>query len=427
MDSIVTPVAEASGTANLLLAHLDREGYPFAMLKSEICSTQSGECVRFEVDSGPKIDSVRFRIQPTESVPSRLLSRPLGGSVAFYRPNLLADVPSLLESNSYISLATTRVPMVDTTIRGLMVVPVDVTIRRSLFVDGAVSWSSTDNRGFVGDLDLDLINLFRNGESVSFQFYGDKQLQKADISLAVPWVFDTPFLIRGAGSIEVLREKYGRLEGSGGVGYRIGGLWECGFAGRYYELSDSLVKRTFAGVTVTMDRYRPPLRAGAMVWGTKLSAGSGVLRDGASRMPRSDFSASGEMQVPLNRRFAVGIEGFAGAVAVSTPEQLHRTEKIRVGGSRSVRGYTEQEKSFVGVGLARTELRFYFSETGSIFLLGDPAFGVPVHFLRDEIEYLFGYGAGVRIPAGKMNVAVIWARHFREGSGAGRIHVGIRN
>ncbi len=419
----------AGFSADSIVRELSDQGYPFVSVQPKIVGGENRDSAFFVVDSGQFVDSVTVLFVPSEPIPSRLFVRPIGGIEHRYGTDLFDRIPRLLETNKYISFAETGVPQVatvdDTT---KMILPVTVKIQRNLFVDGALSWSSGDNRGVIGYLDLDLLNLFRVGESVILSVYGDKELQKASIGVMVPWFLNSPFSLKTSGAAEVLREEYGRLEATLGAGYRLGGTWEAGMSGKYYELSDSSnAKRTFTGISLSLERFRPPFKRAKFDWGTKLSAGSGILHELQSSIPRSDFSVNLDLQIPCNRVIALGGAFDFGAVAVTIPEKLHSTEKVRVGGVNSIRGYNEQQKSYVGVGSVRSELRFYFSEKGSFFLFGDPAVGVPVYFSSQDVEYLFGYGGGVRIPAGKVNFTLIWARHCDEGSGPGRIHVGIRN
>ncbi len=418
-----------SQIADSLVDILVFSNYPFAVVNSNISVNEQFQ-IDFEIDSGVYVDSLKLKFYSHEPIKQWLLSMPIGGDrQRSYDYNLLHEVEKVLEVQPYITSVSIGAPeLVTMSDTSTVYFPVLISSLRSLFFDGSVVWSSEGEGSLVGYLDISLLNLFWSGEEIAFQFYGDDVIQKATLETEIPYILRTPFSLNGLGKVEVGKGEYGYLEGKIGVNYDIWLVWQAGFGFRYYEVTDEIGdQRQFAGVELSLQKRRVPFYYGAYQWGTRFVAGTGVTIETEEKTPRGDFSVHAQFQWKLPKRFALGLDLFTGAVATERLVDLHETEKIRVGGAASIRGYNENNYSFVGTGYTRNELRYYFPHSGSLFLFGDIGGGVINDFEVDNFKMLFGYGAGIRIPARKIHFSLMWARHYKEPLGPGRIHVGLGN
>lgn len=422
-SEIISHVADSLISANV------REGYLFSSVIPEI---NEGDtiAVRLNVDSGAYVDSLSYQFYCPKPVKPWIFSRALGvdGKSAFSY-ELISDAETLLDLQNYVHAVSVGLPQVvsleDTT---SVVLPVFIESNRTLFFDGSVVWSSQEGGGLVGYLDLAVQNLFWAGEKIEFDFYGDKEIQRAKLNIGIPYLRNLPLSFSLMGNVEVGKNEYGFLEGKFGVDYDIWRVWQAGLGFHYYEVTqEEGDQRRFVGVDLTLKKRAVPFTSEGFQWKGNLRAGSGVTIDSTGRLPIGDAEVKLEFQWPLPGKFAIGEKAFVGAVATEESHKLHRTEKKRIGGVGSLRGYSENQYAFLGTGILQSELRFYFQKNGTLFLFGDVAGGVEDHFSADDFTFLFGYGAGIRIPTRKLRFTLVWARHYKEPVGPGRLHVGIGN
>jgi outer membrane protein assembly factor BamA len=415
--------------ADSIITSLVFENYPFASVNSHVTVTDTFH-VDFTVDSSVYVDSIEYRFSVDSPLKPWLLQRAIGGkTVVAYDYSHLQQVESILKYQPFIQGVTMSAPLLRSLAdSSTVVVPIGVDANRSLFFDGSVVWSSEGDGGLVGYLDIALLNLFWAGEQINFDFYGDDLIQRANLESTIPYLARSPFSLNLKGMMEVGDKEYGYLEGGIGVDYDIWLIWQAGFGFRYFEVTDDEGdQRTFAGIKLSLKRRGREFQYGPFQWDCQLEAGSGVTVESDEKMPRGDFSTAFRFQWPLPQRFALAIAVHGGAIATERKEELHQTEKIRVGGVSTIRGYSENSYAFIGTGYLKNELRYYFPYRGSLFLFGDIGGGVAEEFTIENFRMLFGYGLGIRIPAKKIHFSLIWARHYREPVGPGRIHVGIGN
>jgi len=415
-----------SSTIDSLLSLLTTTNYPFAVITPHITKKET-VWVNLEIDTGTFVDSISFEIFCVEPIKPWLLSIPVGHKTPF-TIDAIVDVQERISALLYVNTISTgklqTVVNQDTT---SVIVPLFIDTKRSFLFDGSIVWSSENGGGVVGYLDASLVNSFWLGESINFNFYGDDNIQRASLNTEFPYLFRLPLTFDFWGDIEVGRDEYGYLETGLSVNYAIQNRWSAGLGGKYYELTEANESRKYGGVLLTLERKRKEFKRGEYQWGMEMIAESGVRTDSSSTLPQGEISSDFQFQWPVSKRFAIGSDLFIAAIASTELGKLHPLEKYRIGGAHSLRGYSENQFSFVGTSLFQNEFRFYYSTTGMLFTFIDAGAGVRTKFTRGDVTTLMGYGAGIRIPTGRVIFSLVWARHINESNGVGRVHVGIGN
>ncbi len=409
-----------------ILSSLINQNYPFAKISPTIVHSDTS-LITLKIDSGVFVDSLSYELLCEEPIKPWLLSIPVGPKIPYQIESIL-DISERVSSLEYVNAVSVGAPqMVGRRDTSSIVVPLFVQTKRSFLFDGSIVWSSENGGGIVGYLDATLTNSFWLGESIEFNFYGDDHIQKASLETSFPFLFKLPLTFDFWGDIEVGRDEYGYLEAGLAAKYAIQNRWSAGLGGKYYEVTEDDDTRKYGGVILSLQKSRDDFSRGKFQWGMLLLAESGVRSDTTTTLPQGDVSTELSFQWPLSQRLAIGANLFTAAIASTELNKLHSIEKHRVGGAHSLRGYSENQFAFVGTSILQSEFRFFFSDTGMLFSFIDAGAGVKTKFTRDDITSLMGYGAGIRIPTGRVIFSLVWARHRNDISNAGRVHVGIGN
>ncbi len=413
-------------TIDSILSSLINSNYPFAKISPTLNHTDTS-WINLEVDSGIFVDSISFETFCEEPIKSHLLSIPVGSKKPYNLESIL-EIDDKISSLKYVNSVSVGSPQVignsDTS---SVIIPLFVKTKRTFLFDGSIVWSSENGGGVVGYLDAMLTNSFWLGESIIFNFYGDDDIQKASLKTEFPYLFKLPLTFDFWGNIEVGRDEYGYLEAGLAVKYAIQNRWSAGLGGKYYELTEDENARKYGGVILSLQKSRESFSRGQFQWGMLLLAESGVRSDTNATLPQGDVSTEFSFQWPLSHRLAIGADLFTAAIASTELHKLHSIEKHRVGGAHSLRGYSENQFAFVGTSILQSEFRFFFSDTGMLFSFVDAGAGVKTKFTQNNLTKVMGYGAGIRIPTGRVIFSLVWARHIDDLSNVGRVHIGIGN
>ncbi len=343
-----------------------------------------------------------------------------------------------LRSRSYISEAAALPPLIAPNSDTLpepehkIIVPFVVNDRSGLGLDGAAGMEAgTGERArFFGNVLFSFVNLFRRAEEAHFSYSGDRFRQKLDLSYTQPWLPGAPVAASVGGGLEVISETYGYMFGNIGLFYEPAVRWYTGIKMVGNSVSKNINAEGengfFAGADIVLDYTPEPYRDG--VWGRELSisAGSGIARK--SRMHNRshiDFIAGGHLPLPFHTAFLLRIR--SGHI-ITRENDLVASEKYRVGGGGSLRGYIEDEFAFKTVVYGQSEYLYYFQNKTPIYLFLDGGIGFENEIGGKEFyRKMVGYGIGIRIPAPVGIFSIEWARNIGDTKSPGRIHAGFRN
>jgi translocation and assembly module TamA len=438
------PALYDAGKINQRAAHIidcmARTGYPFATVAVELISSEMRDSisVKFTIEADQK-----YRFSSPELIGKYSTSKKLLLNDITIREGEVFDMEMVkesqrrLRSRSYIAdvipgppaVLTNPGQPVDTAQR--VSVPMEIVDRSGLGLDGAIGVESTEGKPRIqGNLLFSFLNLFHTGESVQFEYAGDKTQQRLQFHLSKPWIFNLPLTVSAGGGMEVIQKQYGYVFAKLRLVGEAGPMWRAGIGFNINETTPSQDTigdyGTFYGADLILYRIPEENRAGQFSSEILIETGSGMAKK-SKRYTRSHFDFSGGIHLPLFRNQAV-VTRLVSKHIITTEKELVPAEMYRVGGANSIRGYAENEFPFRTVVYGQLEYLLYFIKTGSVFIFTDGGAGFKQEVgLRYDHSFLLGYGLGVRLPSKLGSMEIGWARNYREKRGMGRIHFRIKN
>ena len=371
-----------------------------------------------------------FDMMRVEESRSRLLLRPYISSVEVSSPSVLLEPVMTPDSFSDSSQAA-RLDRV--------LVPFSCTDNSGLGFDGALSFQAggqSPSNTFFGIINLSLLNLLHSGEAAQLSYNGQKDMQKLEMSLSKPFLFDFPLFASAGFGLEIKQDSYGYLHGDLTALTDLWTLWQFGLSFKGHTVSvasdslDTLVNDyQFYGVDVILKRQKERYRAGTTAKGFEISTGSGIAQTGTRQFNRWHVDLMADVHVPLTMRWAIACRLKAASIFSDPLDTLQTVELYRTGGYASLRGYTDNEFAFKSVAFSQLEFLYYFRSEASIYIFADGGAGLGAlsEFKLDNATKMLGYGIGIRIPVAIGLASIEWARNYKETQGLGRIHVGIQN
>jgi outer membrane protein assembly factor BamA len=313
-------------------------------------------------------------------------------------------------------------------------VPFFIKDRTGLGIEGALGFNSRQGgKTFLqGDLTLSFLNLFHSGESASLLYAGDRTYQKFHVEASKPWLFGYPLQASASFGVEIHENSYGYLSGDATALLELQNDWTAGITARGTETSTDSSRRTwqYFGVDFLLSRVGEPLQKNIFSSELSLAAGGGIA-DRERNFTRSHVEFTGGIHAPLwgSQAFRVRVVS-KHLITDEDTNMLVAAEKFRVGGYRSVRGYSENEFAFRTVAYNQLEYLYYFSRRGSAYIFLDDGFGFERSLTRarwGERTIFLGYGLGIRVPAKLGTLTLEWARNRSDRSSWGRINVKVTN
>jgi outer membrane protein assembly factor BamA len=423
----------ASAVSNIInqkVLELADKGYPFAKISPKFSGDTRETILKLIEEKGFFAINTNLKFISDKKISPWLLSRSslFDDGEKFNYSQILASVKKI-ETQPYIFSAKMGGPAIaenngDTT----LIVPVFVSPQKSLFIDGALSWASEPDNRLTGNISLSLVNLLTIGEEFNFLYFGDSEFQQTEVDIFIPYFLKLPISLFGSFNMELSQNNYALFGATAGIAYDVWKIWRAGLGVDYYELDEQEPpkNRRYTGAILTLKKLYTQYERGQLEWRCDLSAGTGIRQEESNSYALGEGEATLALQVPI-KRFALYSQLFVGAKAINSNDTLHATEKFRIGGSQSVRGYLEREFPFIAATYLKNEIRYYFSKRGALYIFGDPATGIKNSYDISDSKTLFGYGAGIHIPVRKFNFTLEWAKNIDKPSGFGVLHFSIGN
>jgi len=135
----------------------------------------------------------------------------------------------------------------------------------------------------------------------------------------------------------------------------------------------------------------------------------------------------GEVVIPLGGPQVLDV-GFHGAQVTSNEPFIPITEQFRFGGTRTVRGYREDELRGSRVGWANVEFRYLMGRRSRAFLFLDTGYYFRKEPPGGKVEGLkVGYGFGFRVETRLGVIGVDYGLGQGDSFSNGKVHVGLIN
>jgi hypothetical protein len=368
-----------------------------------------------------------FDLRKVEESREKLLSRPYVASVDVSSPAVTLDAALAPDTGA----ARGAVLPLDK-----VMVPFSCADKSGFGLEGALTFQAggaSVKNSLYGIVNISLLNILHAGETGELSYNGQQGLQRLELSVSKPYLLDFPVFASGDFGLEIQQDSYGYLHGGLEGLMELRAYWQLGLAVTAHEVQTSGDSGTsssnYVGADIILTRAAKPYRAGELCRGFTLRTGSGIAHNDGRQFNREHVEATGDLQVPLTKRWAVAGR-LVGETIVSDPADTLRTAELyRTGGYNSVRGYSDQEFAFKTVAYAQTECLFYFSPDGALYVFADEGFGFGPQdpMTVPSATRLFGYGLGIRIPSKIGEAAIEWGRNYQDTKSLGRVHISIMN
>lgn len=315
-------------------------------------------------------------------------------------------------------------------------------------VIGYIPSTTTGQSGYVTGLaSIAMRNLFGTGRKLSFNWQReDRNSQELGIRYVEPWILGTPVNIGGGFLQRQQDTSYVRrvldLKSELMISEELSASLLFG-SESVIPSADSAASRVFRSATTTYgielqydtrdDLYSPTS-------GVRYTTDYSFGRKRITNIPVA-FSTSVKSRATV-QRFALDLDVYLStflhqvlAFGVHGRElqsgQLEEGEMFRLGGTRTLRGYRENQ--FIGsrVAWSNTEYRFLMARRSFIYGFVDGGY-----YLRpaDEVRgipksdaFKYGYGIGVQLETGLGNLGVSFALGQGDTFATGKIHFGLIN
>lgn len=324
---------------------------------------------------------------------------------------------------------------------------------------GILPGEGTAGTRLAGEIDLDLVNVFRRMEAISLHWQSPgNDVQQIDLELEQPWLFGRSF---GADfNLHMFRQDttYLTVLAEAGILFHLPGRSIIRVFGKTF--GTSLIAETgkaAAGVTAAADvsgrllgmsyshgriaNRLNPYRG----WDISASAGAGnkkvVLPSGyhTGEKERTSGYAEGTARlrwfVPVTPSTTLMVASLSGIRlnpgAASEQDYFFANELFLLGGLHTLRGFDERSIAASSYSIKRIEYRYLFDGSGNIFLFFDGmAYSrkLPGSTISD-VPFGFGTGMAFDTRAGQFSISYALGRQhgnpvsFR----SAKVHIGIVN
>lgn len=441
-----------------LLARYERIGYPFTQCRVENFVTRLGDeadtlDIVLNIDESQQVTIDEIRVEGNkETDPSVVVRETRIASGEVFNPTKVDAIKPRLKRLNIFSDVSDPELYVRNDISGLLIKVQEGSTNTFDGVIGYIPGSGADQSGYVtGLVSVSMRNLFGTGRKLNFKWSReDRSSQELGVRYLEPWIFNLPanigggFLQRQQDSSYVRRVLDLKAELMLSEELSIAGLFNSESV--IPSAGDSAFSRVFqssivsAGVEILYDtrddaysptsgaRYRTDYQYGTKRI-SKIPPNLVNQVPGKSTVQRFTLDLDFYLSTFTRQVLAIGVRGRE--LQNGRPEE---GEMFRLGGSRSLRGFRENQ--FIGSRLAwsNTEYRFLlarrsffygFIDAGYYFRPADNARTIPI--LKSE-AFKYGYGIGIQLETGLGMLGVSFALGSDNPSFSnGKIHFGLIN
>ncbi len=433
-----------------LLTRYDQHGFPYCRIEVSRIQTKGERLtIQLTIHEGPFIRVDGFRVEGNKVTKSYVITREfrLKPGEPFDQRRLNLGRTRLLRSGLFTGV---NVPELDVNSRGDgAIIVVHVQEDRFSTFDGIMGYAPgvNGNGGFLtGNFTLSMNNLGGAGRRVEAAWIRRDPLS-SDIRLDYeePWMFGIPLTVAmNFGHLNqdttFTATQFGlslkwpltmTVDGYGRLGWRR--IIPDSLSA--FALAPSRELNARLGLTIdSRDHVLNPLRGAhfelSVEFGLRFNESRPVFQPERSRIQTSMVRVDIEQFIPTIRRHTalIGIH----VVNISTGEQvLPVSQQIRFGGTRTLRGYRENEFQGARVAWSNFEYRILLSSRSRFFTFFDAGYFESPRRTSGGVETLretkIGYGLGIRLESSLGILGIDYGIGEEDSPLNGKVHIRFRN
>jgi outer membrane protein insertion porin family len=449
---------EVETTISSLLTDLENRGFPFALLKIQSVhlydDSSSGEHfadLYLTLEEGRKSRIDKIEVKGNNSTKDYVIIRELRIDTGEeYSQEKVENLPRRLNKLRYFDPISLPQFYVDSQNNGVL--QINVKERNTNNFDGILGYvpPAKDNEsGYVtGLVNVTLRNIFGTGRAAAVRWQKlTRESQELDLKYLEPWLFGYPFNINA--------ELFQRIQDSTYVQRRIGGALEflaTEDISAYAFISTEEVIPTERQVPVFTVYNSSTLTTGLSLKidlrDDPLATLNGFLFETGYSFSRKKINGPAEYITPgletkINlQRITAGFSAyyelfFRNIVAISVNGRelrgpfFEQSDLWRFGGTRTVRGYREEQFLASRIAWSNLEYRLMLTQRSYAFVFFDAGY----YFIQDDPDrrisenedFIFGYGVGITVETAIGLLGVSFALAQGDSFSEGKIHFGILN
>ncbi len=436
---------KVSGFLQLVLNTYENQGYPFVSISlSDITLTKGAVRARLIVNKGKRIVIDSLISRGSDVVSQKVLERLTGLSTgSWYNQQALEESQTRLMSTAYIKSDRPVEVGFFSDKAWVYFTPVKQASNHfDALIGFAPGGNSSTKLNLTGHINLGLINLFQQGESLSFKWEAPGSGTQRLVSHAViPYLMGWPIGL--SGGVELYKRDTSYLTLESEIGFRVSlqpNHWldlqmvnrSSSEMGQVKDRNLQEFKLTLVRLSYMLDKLQPVIypRSGWYIqprigFGRKMISGDGA---GLINKNHIEIDADIGLLLQIGKQFGFSFTGTGG---YRSGMDLAENEKYRLGGYTILKGFQEESLTADMFAVASAECRFYLSEGSNLHLFTD--FGYLANHSADVNEPLLPIGVGMGLQlktrAGLLNLdyAIGSSRDQAFALQNGLIHLGIKS
>jgi len=449
---------EIETSISSLLTDFENRGFPFATVKiqsvhfyDDSISNDHYADIYLALEEGRKSRIDKIEVSGNTSTKDYVVARELRIDAGEeYSQQKIVSLPRRLNKLRYFDPVPIPQFYIDSQNNGVLLV--NVKERNTNNFDGIIGYvppAKENESGYVtGLVNVTLRNIFGTGRAAAVRWQKlTRESQELELKYLEPWLFGYPFNLNA--------DLFQRIQDTTYVQRRLGGALEFlateDISASAFVSTEEIIptERTVPVFTVyNSSSLTTGLGLKIDLRDDPIAATGGFLFETGYSLSRKKISGPVEyikpgMETNINlQRITVGFGAFYElffrniiALSVNGKELngpfFEQSDLWRFGGTRTVRGYREEQFLASRIAWANLEYRLMLTQRSYAFLFFDAGYyfldAVPEKGIAKLEEYIFGYGLGITVETAIGLLGVSFALAQGDSFSEGKIHFGIIN
>jgi len=283
-------------------------------------------------------------------------------------------------------------------------------------VDGLLGFSSKENDSgllFNGYLNLNLVNTFNSGETLSLLFKNNGlSQQKFNIGANLPYIFSSKFTLNTQLNIYKQDSSYININTNLAVQYALNYKNDIGFLLNHKSSTNLLTNKlsniidynaTYFGINYNYNQFNNNLNFDKTL-SIKANVLLGNKKNDSIKTNQYLLGFTASYTLPFNNRNAIFFKSKSAFLSSST---YLTNELFRLGGFNSIRGFKEESIFASKYSILNVEYRYKTSLASYVYSITD--FGVIINPFLSKNSNLYSIGVGYKflVKAGIINLSYV--------------------